>query len=276
MNKSLGVIVLVILLVSCSKTGNKHIELSIAEKNYQLHLSDLAGINSNGYKHSFGGIDTQGSLRITKRNFDLAIHGTGFFQYYDSKNAKVLFSRDGNLKRDNKGFLINSDGYFIYPKIKIWREIDNIKFDQSGNCTFVEYDTNIEKTIKILTYDRMNNDYEKVGNYYTFAAYEINEKDKIISGALELRNYNILKKLTQMQELLFHFQDINKNIDYSFKIQLIKELKEKYKEIIKGYRLGTNGAFGDEDIFNAYYDLFIEETLIDIEFLSLDRNLYKR
>lgn len=273
MKEFLGAFVFAILFVSCSTTRNTKIELSIAESNYQLHLADLAGINSNGYKHSFDGIDIQGSLQTTKENFDLAILGTGFFKYYNQENDQVLFSRDGKLMLDKEGYLINSDGYFIYPKIKIWRAIDDIQFDQSGRCTFVEYDTNIEKTVKILTYDRKNNDYEKVGNYYTFTSYEINIDDKIISGALELRNYNILKKLTQMQELLFHFQNINKNIDYSFKIQLIKELKEKYKEIIKGYRLGTHGKFKDFDVFNAYYDLFIEETLIDVQFLSLVRNL---
>ncbi|OQY37960.1 MAG: hypothetical protein B6229_07160 [Spirochaetaceae bacterium 4572_7] len=267
MKRSIGMFAFTILLVSCSTTGHKHVEFSNAESNYQLHLSDLAGINSNGYKHCFGGIDIQGSFQTTKRNLDLSIQGTGFFQYYNPENEQVYFSRNGKLMINREGYLINDDGYFLEPKIKIWRAIENIKIDQSGICSFTEYDTNIKKTIKILTYDRKDNDYVKVGNYYIFNSFELNETDKIISGTLELRNYNILKKLTQMQELLFYFQDINKNTDYSFKIQLIKELREKYKEIIKEYRLGKYGAFGDIDIYNAYNDIFIEETLIDVEFL---------
>ncbi len=265
MKRTIGIILIAILFVSCRTTENKLTELSTAEKNYQLHLTDLAGINSNGYKHSFDDIDIQGSFKVTGRNLDLSIHGTGFFQYSNPENGKIFFSRDGELKINQEGYLLNSDGYFLEPRIKIWRPIEEIKIDQSGVCKFIEYDTNIEKTIKIVTYDRKDINYEKVGNYYIFTSFERNEDDKIMSGTLELRNYDILSKLMKIYELLDHFQHINKKTNYSFKIKLIRELIVKYKLLIRDFKIGT-----DINVYHADYQIFMDETLLYVDFLSLD------
>lgn len=69
-----------------------------------------------------------------------------------------------------------------------------------------------------------------------------------------------------MYELLDHFQYIKKNTNYRFKIKLMNELIVKYKIFIREYKLAT-----DSKVYDADYQIFMDETLLYVDFLSLDR-----
>jgi flagellar basal-body rod protein FlgG len=60
----------------------------------------------------------QGSLKQTENPFDLALVGEGFLRVkmYD---GSIAYTRDGTLKIDNNGQLVNSNGFLVDPPITI-------------------------------------------------------------------------------------------------------------------------------------------------------------
>jgi len=57
-------------------------------------------------------IFSQGSLKQTGNNFDLAIQGDGFFKV-QLPDGKTAYTRDGALKLDGQGNLLTSGGYAL-------------------------------------------------------------------------------------------------------------------------------------------------------------------
>jgi len=69
--------------------------------------SQLAGVST---------AQNQGTLEFTGRPLDLAIDGNGFFVVADG--AQKFYTRAGNFKVDQSGYIINQDGYNVlgFPK----------------------------------------------------------------------------------------------------------------------------------------------------------------
>jgi len=61
---------------------------------------------------------TQGSLRQTSSELDLAIEGDGFFEVM-LPNGTTAYTRDGNFHRDDSGKVVTTDGYEVvnFPTI---------------------------------------------------------------------------------------------------------------------------------------------------------------
>jgi flagellar basal-body rod protein FlgG len=60
----------------------------------------------------------QGDLLPTGNPLDIAIEGEGFFQI-TQPNGEIAYTRDGSLKRDSQGRLVNSEGFLLEPEITI-------------------------------------------------------------------------------------------------------------------------------------------------------------
>lgn len=65
---------------------------------------------------------TQGNLTTTSNPLDLAISGGGFFRMRNSGNGTITYSRDGQMKTDKDGYMVNDQnlrltGYNYDPKI---------------------------------------------------------------------------------------------------------------------------------------------------------------
>lgn len=59
---------------------------------------------------------TQGSLRVTDNDYDLALSGEGFFQIsFTSKSGETVtrLTRDGNFTVNTQGYLVTQDGDFV-------------------------------------------------------------------------------------------------------------------------------------------------------------------
>jgi len=52
---------------------------------------------------------SQGTISSTENSLDVAINGAGFFQVRDTSGA-MLYSRNGQFKVDNEGYIVNSQG----------------------------------------------------------------------------------------------------------------------------------------------------------------------
>ncbi len=74
---------------------------------------------------------SQGSLKNTGNNYDMAIEGEGFFQI-EMPNGAVAYSRDGQFERSYDGTLVTSDGYAVYPRIVVPEDMQSISVSREG------------------------------------------------------------------------------------------------------------------------------------------------
>lgn len=72
------------------------------------------GVRTAGTQRNF----SMGDLKQTNHAFDVAIEGDGFFQIQQS-NGNIAYTRDGTLKQDNTGRLVNNDGQPLIPQIVV-------------------------------------------------------------------------------------------------------------------------------------------------------------
>ncbi len=63
-------------------------------------------------------IFSQGSLKLTERDLDIAIEGPGFFKI-ELPGGGEAYTRAGNFQIDNEGYIVTSEGYKLMPNIQI-------------------------------------------------------------------------------------------------------------------------------------------------------------
>ncbi|MBT1247303.1 MULTISPECIES: flagellar hook-basal body protein [unclassified Thermosipho (in: thermotogales)] len=133
---------------------------------------------------------SQGVIEHTGNALDFAIDGEGFFVL--ENNGKRLYTRAGNFKVNDEGFLVNYDGAYVLGK-------DGQKLKTDDNL--------IEK---ILVVDLENP--KKIG--YTF--FEGQEKAKknfrILQGYIEKSNVNIVREMVKMIEATRHYETLSKAV----------------------------------------------------------------
>ena len=61
---------------------------------------------------------SQGDFTQTGNPLDMVIEGDGFFQV-QRPDGTIAYTRDGSLKLDSQGRLVNSDGYVLQPELVI-------------------------------------------------------------------------------------------------------------------------------------------------------------
>ena len=66
---------------------------------------EMSGVSVSAMEQMF----SQGALKLTGNNFDLAIEGKGFFTLND--DGRQLYSRSGYFRLDKEGYVVNQDGY---------------------------------------------------------------------------------------------------------------------------------------------------------------------
>jgi len=82
-------------------------------------------------------IFTEGSLKQTDNELDLAITGKGFFKL-ELPDGSQVYSRNGAFKMDDAGTLVNSDGYMVMPQIVIPPDATNINIATDGIVSVVQ------------------------------------------------------------------------------------------------------------------------------------------
>jgi len=77
---------------------------------------------------------TPGELRQTGNSLDIAIEGDGFLQVL-LPDGRTAYTRDGALKLDGEGRIVNSDGHPIEPEITIPPEATSINIGADGTIS---------------------------------------------------------------------------------------------------------------------------------------------
>jgi flagellar hook protein FlgE len=100
-------------IANANTTGMKASRTEFAEV-YASSLGATGGANAGiGVQvAAVSQLFTQGNLKVTGNQLDLAINGSGFFVVGDRTNANsdLLYTRNGEFKLDNQGFIVTNNG----------------------------------------------------------------------------------------------------------------------------------------------------------------------
>jgi len=82
-------------------------------------------------------IFSEGALKQTDNQLDIAITGKGFFKMQLPDGTEV-YSRNGAFKVDDNGTIVNSDGYKLVPEVVIPPDATNISIGTDGIVTVIQ------------------------------------------------------------------------------------------------------------------------------------------
>ena len=82
-------------------------------------------------------IFSEGSLKQTDNQLDLAITGGGFFKL-ELPDGTEVYSRNGSFKVDSNGTVVNSDGYKLVPEVVIPPDATAISIGTDGTVTVIQ------------------------------------------------------------------------------------------------------------------------------------------
>lgn len=82
-------------------------------------------------------IFSEGSLKQTDNQLDMAITGNGFFKL-ELPDGTEVYSRNGAFKIDETGAMVNSDGYKLVPEIVIPEDATNVSIGTDGIVSVVQ------------------------------------------------------------------------------------------------------------------------------------------
>lgn len=166
---------------------------------------------------------SQGPLKPTGNQYDLAIHGPGFFKVLGPDGP--LYTRNGAFSVDQNGTLKTSEGYPVLSDGDTPIEIGGagiarISINSSGIVSALDNQGNRQELGRIAVVDfddpgilkrRGDTTFFLDGNAQETAVAE----PQIVSGSLELANVNMIEEMAEM---------INSN-----------RLYETYHKVLKGY-----------------------------------------
>lgn len=145
---------------------------------------------------------TQGVLKNTDKETDFAIEGRGFFVIRKSGSEENLYTRDGNFKVGNNGYLMTTNGDSVLGVNKNTGNLEPIFVGNSkmlldkNNNLYIDNNSNYN----LATADFENyKDLEKIGeNYYIGENPIYNSEVYISQGALESSNVSISNEMVNM------------------------------------------------------------------------------
>lgn len=170
----------------------------------QAYHNEAIGTMSLGVKVGEVYTDySQGSVRETGGNFDLAISGNGFFtiNYTNSSGeTSTRYTRDGSFQVTRDGILVDTEGNRVQGEggdIRIPTDAKSIAIDKDGTITV---DGAVVDRLKITDFE----DYDyilKVGdNMYTVVdgATERPATGTVLQGYTEQSNVNVVSEMVDM------------------------------------------------------------------------------
>jgi len=133
-------------LANVSTTGYKKSRNNFQDLLYQIeraagtpssqNTTVPVGIHSgHGTKHvSTEKIFTQGDMKNTGVELDVAIEGPGFFQILQP-NGSIAYSRAGNFQKDQQGRVVTTDGFPLEPEIILPQDTRQVQMGLDGTVS---------------------------------------------------------------------------------------------------------------------------------------------
>lgn len=178
----------------------------VGDKNVRNDIGTLSlGVKVNDVESIF----TQGTLKSTDNATDFAIDGRGFF--VAQNGDKEVYTRDGNFKINNQGYLITNDGSQVLGTNLATGQREPIYIGNSKFSLDAENNINIEgigTTHKLLTADFTNyKNFEPIGdNYSTIDSPIYDAKVNVRQYFLEGSNVDPSAELIKLMEIKRQFE----------------------------------------------------------------------
>ena len=91
------------------------------------------GVKVSGVQKNF----TEGDLKLTSNELDLAIEGKGFFQI-TLPSGETAYTRNGAFKLDSEGNIVNASGYLLSPQITIPENAVSVSVGTDGTVSYTD------------------------------------------------------------------------------------------------------------------------------------------
>lgn len=127
---------------------------------------------------------TQGALRPTGAQLDIAIDGSGFLQV-TLPSGELAYTRDGNLNRSPEGEIVTSDGFPLADNITIPDDAQRISIGRDGEVVAYFEDAVNGEPIGMISLTRFVNEkgLEAMGDNLFRATEASGEPTQLIAGA---------------------------------------------------------------------------------------------
>ena len=158
-------------------------------------------------------IFSQGSLKHTERDLDIAIEGRGFFKI-ELPGGGEAYTRAGNFQIDNEGYIVTSEGYKLLPNIQVNspETLVSISISPNGKVNAVRNEggnQTVEELGDIKLYRFVNPAGLKAIGQNLFIATEASSEPiegdpntdgfgKLSQGFLESSNVNIVEEMVNL------------------------------------------------------------------------------
>lgn len=174
------------------------------ESFYDMQGGDKSYVDLKGTYTDY----SQGSLKHTGNNFDVALDGKGFFEVSTPNGVKL--TRAGNFTLDGNGHLVTKEGYPVLkageplsdPQSRMVDVSDSAQFQITDSGDIMQGTENIGKlaVVNVANPDSV----QKMGN--SLYGFKPNMKAELTSvtnpsmkqGFIETSNVNIVKEMTDM------------------------------------------------------------------------------
>ena len=166
---------------------------------------------------------TQGSLITTDNSLDLAIEGGGFFQVL-LPDGRVGYTRNGAFSTNSEGILTTSSGYVVQPEITIPDGASQINISRDGIISVLVAGANGAEAVGQLQMADFTNraGLQPIGESFfvqtdtsgdpIVTAPQEEGMGRIIQGALEASNVNVVTELVSMIETQRAYEVSSKSI----------------------------------------------------------------
>ena len=166
---------------------------------------------------------TQGSLITTDNSLDLAIEGGGFFQVL-LPDGRVGYTRNGAFSTNSEGVLTTSSGYVVQPEITIPDGASQINISRDGIISVLVAGANGADAVGQLQMADFTNraGLQPIGESFfvqtdtsgdpIVTAPQEEGMGRIIQGALEASNVNVVTELVSMIETQRAYEVSSKSI----------------------------------------------------------------
>jgi len=166
---------------------------------------------------------TQGSLITTDNSLDLAIEGGGFFQVL-LPDGRVGYTRNGAFSTNAEGVLTTSSGYVVQPEITIPDGASQINISRDGIISVLVAGANGAEAVGQLQMADFTNraGLQPIGESFfvqtdtsgdpIVTAPQEEGMGRIIQGALEASNVNVVTELVSMIETQRAYEVSSKSI----------------------------------------------------------------
>ena len=91
--------------------------------------------HGHGVRHvSTEKVFTQGDMKNTGQELDVAVEGTGFFQILQP-NGAIAYSRAGNFQKDQNGRIVTQNGFPLEPEIIVPQDTRQVQIGLDGTVS---------------------------------------------------------------------------------------------------------------------------------------------